>query len=106
AGLASARAWLGRARRLRARGERTAEVVALLHSAERVAELTPAAVARRLVARAEAAVDVAAAERAASARTMRRAERLAAGARDALDGNDPIRAIRRAYYAARLLDPQ
>lgn len=101
-----ARAWLGRARSTLAH-DREASIMATLRTADHLSDLTPPAVARRMIRHADAlAANAPAGDDSPTARTLRRAERLLAGARDALDDGEPVRAIRRAYYAARLLEPR
>lgn len=108
--------WLDAAERwLRRAGEPGADpttvVEATMRAAYELARLTPEAVARRMIRRAEAGLESAGspAKRATlrpgrAARTFERAERLVAGANAALHEGDAVRAIRRAFYALRLLD--
>lgn len=105
--LERARRSLASARAARDADDRAAEVTATLVAAEWLTTLTPSSVARRVIRRAEALAS--SAPEPVSARETRavaRANRLIAGARDALNEGDPVRAIRRAYYATRLLDPR
>lgn len=90
------------ARALLARGDTAAAVVQLAHAAERVRHETPAAVALRLVAAAEARIDSAS----APSERMRRARRLLRGAREGMATGDHARALRRAVYALQLLEAE
>lgn len=90
------------ARALLARGDTAAAVVQLARAAERVRYETPAAVALRLVAAAEARIDSAA----APTERMRRARRLLRGAREGMATGDHARALRRAVYALQLLEAE
>lgn len=69
-------------------------------------ETTPRFVARRLVAQAATAVDLAEqrAAGAASPRSLQRARRLADWAARAAEGEEHVRAIQRAYYAIQLAE--
>ncbi|HEX6937870.1 MAG TPA: hypothetical protein VF158_00550 [Longimicrobiales bacterium] len=107
AALADGRALLAAAQSARQRGRSDREAALLLEAADRLRETTPGAVARRLILQAEEALE---ARRGAAApgamerdAAWRRAERLVDGAREALEAGDPVRAIRRAFYARQLL---
>lgn len=104
--LAAARSLRQRAGRALAEGDRTAAMRAALEAADRLAETTPAAVAQRLVTRAEHLIEQRREGTANPATTMqlRRADRLVRGAWEAIEKGDHVRAIRRAYYAAQLMD--
>lgn len=90
------------ARALLARGDTAAAVVQLARAAERVRHESPAAVALRLVAAAEARID----SSAAPTEPMRRARRLLRGAREGMATGDHARALRRAVYALQLLEAE
>ncbi len=99
---------LAAARTARARGDSVAAVAATLRASDRLAETTPQAVAFRLSAEDEAAM-----ERARqlagkvispdSRLRLERIDRLVRGARQALTAGHYEMAIRRAYYARQLL---
>ncbi|HEX7119438.1 MAG TPA: hypothetical protein VF212_11655 [Longimicrobiales bacterium] len=107
AALAAGRVRLGAAEAARRDGRLERAAALLLEAADRLRETTPRAVAQRLIHRAEEALAAerrrARPEAAADDVARRRAERLLHGAREALDAGDPVRAIRRAYYARQLL---
>lgn len=106
--LADARVLLARTDSLWARGDAAGSVDALLRASDRLVDVTPRGVARRLVRMAEAArsawPDDARDGEGERGVAFRRAARLLDGAREALAEADHVRAIQRAYYAARLLE--
>lgn len=102
AALRAGAALLAHAGRLERQGRVEQSVRALLEASDRLRETTPRAVALRLIQQARERLASADADRIGEV-DRRRAERLLNGAREALDGGDTVRAIRRAYYARQLL---
>lgn len=104
--------YLARADVAAARGDHATAVWFTLTAESRLLDTTPRVVARRLADQVAAMLRT---ERERSPdhdgaavpddETMLRAERLVAGARQALDEEDYLRAIQRAYYARQLLEP-
>lgn len=103
---------LAMARRAAEAGDTVTAIRATLRSADALRETTPPVVAARLIRDTEARLAAAAPDRIEPtpdprdrrAVALSRARRLLAGAREAMGEDDPVLAIRHAYYAARLLD--
>ncbi|MGH7477668.1 MAG: hypothetical protein ACRELD_15485 [Longimicrobiales bacterium] len=100
--LMAGRRLLAEAADARARDDRSAATAWLLEAAAAVEEVTPEAVATRLLVNGRAAL-AASSREAEPTRAERRAERLLLGAATALEDGDAELAIRRAYYADLLL---
>lgn len=98
---------LARAREAEARGDRLDAVRLTLGAADLLLATTPGAVATRLIAEAEQALEAARLaadpEDEERGQAISRAERMLRGARQAVGEGDHARAIRRAYYARQLL---
>lgn len=96
---------LARSQVTEARGEHLRAVRLVLSAQSRLVDTTPRVVARRM---SDAALvryrQVKADGVTLDERTRQRAERLVSGAREALDRQDYLRAIQRAYYANQLLE--
>ncbi len=108
AALTDAGALLAVARAAQARGDTVAAIVATLHASDRLAETTPQAVAARLSAQDEAALErvrlLAGHPGSSDSRVrLERIDRLVRGAREALTSGHYEVAIRRAWYARQML---
>lgn len=102
AALDAGRNLIARAEREERAGRREVAARLLLEAGDRLRETTPRAAARRLIHEVEQLFAAGRGEM-VGAVDRRRAERLLNGAREALDADDPVRAIRRAFYARQLL---
>jgi hypothetical protein len=85
-------------------GDRILAIQHLLAGADELQGVTPEAIARSLLAQGEASLREGEAGRTAEGDDLRRAERLLEGARAALDDDAPVLALRRSWYAVRLLE--
>ncbi|HKJ93913.1 MAG TPA: hypothetical protein VJ957_12160 [Longimicrobiales bacterium] len=96
---------LARSEAAEARGEHRTAVWLALSAQSRLVDTTPRVVARRMSDGALARYRRASADGSIrDEQTRQRVERLVAGAREALDQEDYLRAIQRAYYATELLE--
>lgn len=101
--LAEARTEQDRAVRALEGGDRTGAIRHLLSASDVLWQLTPERVATWLVVEAEAGLRRNGDDRAYTEETRERAQRLLAGAREALDDGASVRALERAWYAVQLL---
>jgi hypothetical protein len=102
-GIAEASAQLTAATRAVGRDDRAAGLEALIRGGDALREVGPEAVARDLVAQAEASLGRVSRSDPYSEQDLERLQRLVRGGRQAVDDGDWVLAIRRAYYAKGLL---
>ncbi|HSG09411.1 MAG TPA: hypothetical protein VLA36_13705 [Longimicrobiales bacterium] len=103
AGLVEASAQHAEAVAAAARGDIEALLAALIRGGDALREVGPEAVARDLVAQAEAALGRVSPDDPYSDQDLERLRRLIQGGRQAVDDGDWVLAIRRAYYAKGLM---
>jgi hypothetical protein len=84
-------------------GAREGAIVEMMMAAESLQDVSPEAVARTLVHRAETELRRESVPGAYPEENLVRAQRLLSGARLALEEGDPVKALRRSYYACQLL---
>jgi hypothetical protein len=101
--LAHAEAHRDVARTHLATDDRASAIFETLQASDALKEVSPASVATSLLTRGEEALRREQAAGSYSQEDLARARRLLDGARTALEDGDPLRAIRRGYYACRLL---